>query len=215
MKRLIKKILKESDDFGWIKKIPSGIELKYSNTYYINCCETGYDEETFLKKYIELFGKPWEHKTKKDLDKNKSYYVNWFNNVGIINNNHKVILILSDDKGGWNSCGSRLISPNVIEITPKQFLNSWNSFNLVESEEGLEWIKDVDEPFIITTTPFNEVDTYDRQHRYWVSKGVPIKVGDFAVYQTASGIWREYGIMNPEKVDEANEDEDFYKVIII
>ena len=68
-------------------------------------------------------------------------------------------------------------------------------------------------PFIITTTPFKEVDTYDAHHRYWVSKGVPIKSGDFVVYKTASGIWREYGIMNPEKVDEANNDEDYYRVI--
>lgn len=99
------------------------------------------------------------------------------------------------------------------------------------SESEFDWIEDIDEPFIIETTPFNERYNWSlefgsaghkyvkqrgpgEKHRYWVSKG-PIKVDDFVVYQTASGIWREYGIMNPEKVNNANEDGGYHKVLQI
>ena len=74
-----------------------------------------------------------------------------------------------------------------------------------EEMDGFDWARDIAKPFIITTT--------DTNNRYWVSKGRPIKVGDFVVYKTASGIWREYGIMNPEKVDDANNYEGYYSVI--
>ena len=92
---------------------------------------------------------------------------------------------------------------------------------LLESE--FDWIEDVGEPFIVETLPFSNkqpplnqiyVAGYKgpQKHKYWVSEG-SIKAGDFVVYQTASGIWREYGIMNPAKVNSANEDGGYYKVL--
>lgn len=60
-----------------------------------------------------------------------------------------------------------------------------------------------DEPFQVTTT---------NGKKYWLSHDT-IKAGDFVVYQTASGLWREYGKINPEKVDDANTFTDYYKVI--
>jgi len=92
---------------------------------------------------------------------------------------------------------------------------------LLESE--FDWIEDVGEPFTVETLPFSNKQPPLNQiyvaghkgpqkHKYWVSEG-PIKAGDFVVYQTASGIWREYGIMNPAKVNSANEDGGYYKVL--
>ena len=85
---------------------------------------------------------------------------------------------------------------------------------LLESE--FDWIEDVGEPFIVETHPEYRVGEYvpykPKKNKYWVSEG-PIKAGDFVVYETASGIWREYGIMNPEKVNSANEDGRYYKVL--
>ena len=68
--------------------------------------------------------------------------------------------------------------------------------------DDMGWMKG-DEPFQVTTT---------NGKKYWLSHDT-IKAGDFVVYQTASGLWREYGKINPEKVDDANTFTDYYKVI--
>lgn len=71
-----------------------------------------------------------------------------------------------------------------------------------ETITDLEWMSG-DGPFQVTTT---------NGEKYWLSHD-KIKAGDFVVYQTASGLWREYGKINPEKVDDANNFTDYYKVI--
>jgi hypothetical protein len=71
-----------------------------------------------------------------------------------------------------------------------------------EEITGLEWVEG-DGPFQITTTSGK---------KYWVIKDT-MEVGDEVVYQTDSGLWREYGKINQEKVDDANSFSDYYKVL--
>lgn len=53
-------------------------------------------------------------------------------------------------------------------------------------------------------------DSY--QHLYLTSDE-EIKEGDWVIYQTASKSWRMYGKCNKEKVQSANKDVDYYKII--
>lgn len=128
MKNLIRKILRESDDFDWVRDISAGIKLEPNRTYYIDCGLTGFDEDIFLNKLIELFGDgDW-------VRRSFSYYepFNWFNNDVLRNSypNGECTLILHIGRdfnffeGGYNP-PSYFPRYNNNVLTPEQFLNSW------------------------------------------------------------------------------------------
>jgi len=132
--------LDESDEMDWIREIPAGFELKQNQRYIIDCCETGYDENIFLNKFIELFGDipPYNKYLNIVGTSPPSLLVNWFNNGYIKKQNHRVNLLLKMpsmprplmELGGWLGCEDEEDGFKTIRITPQDFLNSvidWGS----------------------------------------------------------------------------------------
>jgi hypothetical protein len=131
--------LDESDEMDWIREIPAGFELKQNRRYIIDCCETGYDENIFLNKFIELFGDipPYNKYLNIAGTSPPSSLVNWFNNGYIKEQNHRVSLLLKmpgmprhSEIGGWLRCVDKKYGLITIRITPQHFFNGvidWDS----------------------------------------------------------------------------------------
>jgi len=121
----LKKIIKEEiDDFDWIRDVGSGIQLEPRVEYFIDACETGFDEKTLKMKMEQLFG---------DKRKEVDYYVNWFNNrfISSPRTDHKCYLVLhfGEDfvSGEWTRCedmGEGVLDTG-ITISVNQFINSY------------------------------------------------------------------------------------------
>lgn len=120
----IKTIIREEiDDFDWIREIPSGVSLVYNKKYVIDCCESGYDEETVRHKLDELTISSGSHKS----------YTNWFNNTYIREVNHKCFLFFTIVKNhydlpridcGWDRCEQSPIYEKFKKLSLTEFLNS-------------------------------------------------------------------------------------------
>lgn len=136
----LKKIIREEiDDMDWIREIPVGFELKQSHQYIIDCCETGYDENEFLNKFKELFGRIDPLAKVIEVNLPPKRIINWFDNRYIQITNYKVGLLLTipikenidtyTEIGGWLPCEEERQHPlkdwseSYIRITPQDFLN--------------------------------------------------------------------------------------------
>jgi hypothetical protein len=116
-------LVKESNDFEWVSETKPYFKLERNVDYYIDFCETPFNENEVYSKITDLIGNEWE------LRGNR--HINWFDNNNIERDGHKVLLHFNlttrgiGIEAGWERCELRhTIEKGSTRITPEQFFTS-------------------------------------------------------------------------------------------